>query len=172
MKTKNQIPEALVQDVADKISRHKSSKAIYKSIVYLCIAILAGAVTIFGNLDAQSWKPMCFGCIAVIALIMAIVNMFGSKPEYKYNGVKLVGYEIYLNNPSVSAICVALRDKDLKTMRCAINKMEVGMRLNVAIAEDGSLRRMQFFKYVPFEYKPESEIIGIDAETAEFIEGL
>lgn len=172
MKTNANIPASLVADIAGQVSKHKSPKAIAKAVINLIIAIAAGLAIIFGNLESQSWGPMCLGCIVVICLIMSFVYMFGSTPELRYNGSKINGYQLYFNNPSIAAINVALRDKDRKVVLTYMNKAEIGLRLNVAISEDDSLKRMQFFKYVPFEYKPESEIIEIDAETAEFIEKL
>lgn len=172
MKTNDNIPASLVEDLAAQVSKHKSPKALAKAAITLVIAIAAGLATIYGNMEAQSWCPMCLGCLSVICLLLTIAYLFFSKPELKYNGSKINGYQFYFNNPSTAAIRIAIRDKDKKALLSFLNKNEIGLRLNVAISEDGSMKRMRFFKYEPFEYKPEGEIIEIDADTAQFIEEL
>ncbi len=171
MKTTNHIPDTLVEGL-EGITRAKDKKNICKGCIYLAITAIAAILMFTLNLDKGAWGEMCLGCIGVIMLIMAFVAIFGSKPQLKMNGVKLNGYEIYFKNPSIAEITRMIEARDTDGLRNAMNDTDNGLRMNIAVSEDGSVMRYRMYKYVPFEYKPEGEIASIDAETAKFIAEL
>lgn len=171
MKKTNNIPDTLVEGL-EGITQAKCGKAICKSCMYLAIAAIATVLVFTLDLEKGAWLEMCLGSIGMITLIMAFVTLFGSKPQLKMNGVNLNGYEIYFKNPSIADITRMIAAKDADGLRDAMNDTDNGLRMNVVVAEDGSVMRYRMYKYEPFEYKPECEAVEIDAETAKFIAEL
>ena len=171
MKTTNHIPETLVEGL-EGITRAKSGKAICKGCIYLLATIVIVVLMLTITLEKGGWIEMCLGCMAIISLVMACVNFFGAKPKLKLNGVKLDGYEIFFKSPSIVEVTKLIENKDAQGLHKIINDSDNGMRMNVVVAQDGSVMRYRIYKYEPFEYKPESEIVNIDAATAKFIAEL
>lgn len=171
MKTTNHIPDTLVEGL-EGITQAKCGKAICKGCIYLAITAIIAVLMFTLNLEKGAWGEMCLGCLGVITLVMALVAIFGSKPQLRMNGIKLNGYEIYFKNPSIADITRMLEARDADGLRNAMNDTDNGLRMNVVVSEDGSVMQYRMYKYVPFEYKPEGEIVNIDAETAKFITEL
>jgi len=171
MKTTNHIPETLVEGL-ENISQAKNGKAICKGCIYLLATVVIVVLMLTLDLQKGAWIEMCLGCMAVITLAMAGVNIFGKKPDLKVNGVKLDGYEIFFKNPSIVEVTRMIENRNQQGLRDIINDSDHGLRMNVVVAQDGSVMRYRMYKYEPFEYKPESEIVNIDAATAKFIAEL
>lgn len=171
MKTTNHIPDTLVEGL-EGIIRAKDKKAICKGCIYLAITAIIAVLMFTLNLDKGAWGEMCLWCLGVIMLIMALVAIFGSKPQLKINGAKLNGYEIYFKNPSIADITRMIETRDADGLRNAMNNTDNGLRMNMIVSEDGSVMRYRMYKYEPFEYKPECNAVEIDAATAKFIAEL
>lgn len=171
MKKTNHIPDTLVEGL-EGITRAKSGKALCRGCIYLVATIIIAVLMVTVEMEKGNWIEMCLGCIGVITLIMTIVSFFGSKPQLKVNGVKLDGYEFFFKNPSIVEITRMIENKDADGLRNAMNESDNGLRMNVVISENYDIMRYRMYKYEPFEYKPESEIINIDAATAQFLTNL
>lgn len=172
MKSNNNIPSTLVDDLGRSITEHISRAAIIKTVIYVIVAAAAAALLFAGSIASPAWVPAALGTVATVCIVMAVVTCFGSKRELRYNGTRLRGYEIYFTNPSVSEITRLLREHDREGLLRAVNNTDNGLRLNVAISDDGSLMRYRMYKYVPFEYKPEGATVELDSATAEFVKTL
>lgn len=163
MKTNN-IPETLIEDVKEDIIRYKETKTIVKAVIYIALAIVLGILLMTANIDGKSWTGMCLGFVAIVLLIMGGIELFGKKKGMKYKGVKINAYQVYFKNPSTSEISRAIREKDTVFLKKEVNSTDMGLRVNMIAAEDGSLCRYRMYKYVPFDYQPEGEIVELTKE--------
>jgi len=171
MKTTNHIPDTLVEGL-EGITQAKSGSAICKGCIYALATVIIAVAMFALTLEKGGWIEMCLGCMGIITLIMTFVSFFGTRPQLKINGVKLDGYEIFFKNPSIVEVTRMIENRDAKGLRNAMNDCDNGLRMNVIVSENHDVMRYRMYKYEPFEYKPEGEIVNIDAETARFIAGL
>lgn len=166
MKTNN-IPETLVEDVKEDITRYKETKNIVKAVIYIVLAIVLGVLLMTANIDGKSWVGMCMGFMAIVFVVMGAIALFGKNSAMKYKGVKINAYQVYFTNPSTAEIGRAIAEGNVDFLKKSVNTIDNGLRVNMIAAEDGSLCRYRMYKYVPFDYQPEGEIVEIEKEIAE-----
>lgn len=162
MKTTNNIPESLIEDIKSDITYKKSVSAIGKGICYIAIGIVAIVLLIIIGTDSAAWETWGLGCIGTILIVMGIMSICGSKPDLYYKNEKVIGYQAFFSNPSTSAISKFIDEENSEALGKAINIHDNGLRVNMVMTENGNLCRYRMYKYVPFEYKPEGEIVEIE----------
>ncbi|MCQ2329631.1 MAG: hypothetical protein MJZ93_03630 [Paludibacteraceae bacterium] len=172
MKTTNNIPNSLLEDIQSDITYKKSVANLGKGICYIVVGIAAAVLLMVMEIGTSSWEVWGLGFVGTALIIMGFVAIFGSKPDVYYKGEKVAGYQAFFANPSTAAIGKFIDEKNTETLRKTMNTHDNGLRVNMAMTESGSLCRYRMYKYVPFEYKPEGEIVEIDRENGVAFAGL
>lgn len=172
MKTTNNIPNSLLEDIQSDITYKKSVANLGKGICYIAVGIAAAVLLTVLETGTSSWEVWGLGFVGAALIIMGFVVIFGSKPDVFYKGEKIAGYQAFFANPSTAAIGKFIDDKDTEALRKAMNTYDNGLRVNMTMTGSGSLCRYRMYKYVPFEYMPEGEIVEIDREKGIAFAGL
>ena len=64
------------------------------------------------------------------------------------------------------------RATDKKALKSYKNTTENGLKLELAYSDDYSIARYRLYRYIPFEFQPDSEIIEINAERVKVLTQL
>lgn len=171
MKANNHIPASLTADLNANLTEHIAQATIVKTIIAFAIALLA-AVVLLSGAQGPAWLPTAMVSTALLAAVIGFVCLFGSRKELRLNGKKLTGYRLYFKTGSAQEIIRLINERNSRELKKMLNPQEGGLRLNLMMADDGSIARYRIFKYVPFDYQPESDIVEANLSTATFISEL
>ena len=164
----NNIPENLLEGL--NITEKRNSASIVKALIYLAIAIAATCALVFIK-DSKSSMYMLVGIIAAFGYIMAVcVAIFASK-DIMCEGKRLNGYTLYFDTANAN-VEKAIASKDAKALKSYKNESENGLKLELAYSDDYSVARYRLYRYIPFEFQPDSEIIELNAEQVKVLTQL
>ena len=156
----NNIPENLLEGL--NITEKRNSASIVKAIVYLAVAIAATCSLIFIK-DSKSSLYMFAGIVASFGYIMAVCVLIFSRKDILCEGKRLNGYTLYFDTANAN-VEKAIAAKDAKALKSYKNTTENGLKLELAFSDDHSIARYRLYRYIPFEFQPDSEIIEINAD--------
>jgi hypothetical protein len=156
----NNIPENLLEGL--NITEKRNSASIIKAVVYLAVAIAATCSLIFIK-DSKSSLYMFAGIIASFGYIMAVCVLIFSRKDILCEGKRLNGYTLYFDTANAN-VEKAIAAKDAKALKSYKNTTENGLKLELAFSDDHSIARYRLYRYIPFEFQPDSEIIEINAD--------
>ena len=66
----------------------------------------------------------------------------------------------------------AIASKDAKALKSYKNESENGLKLELVYSDDFSIARYRLYRYIPFEFQPDSEIIELNAEQVKVLTQL
>lgn len=161
----NNIPENLLEGL--NITKKRNSGSIAKALIYLVIAIAATLALVFIK-DSKSSMYMLIGIIAAFGYIMALCGLIFAKKDILCEGKRLNGHSFYFDTTTAN-IEKAIAAKDAKTLKNYKNTSENGLKLELAYSDDYSIARYRLYRYIPFEFQPDSEIIEIKADQVKII---
>ena len=156
----NNIPENLLEGL--NITEKRNSASIIKAVVYLAVAIAATCSLIFIK-DSKSSLYMFAGIVASFGYIMAVCVLIFSRKDILCEGKRLNGYTLYFDTANAN-VEKAIAAKDAKALKSYKNTTENGLKLELAFSDDHSIARYRLYRYIPFEFQPDSEIIEINAD--------
>lgn len=156
----NNIPENLLEGL--NITEKRNSASIVKSLVYLAVAIAATCALVFIK-DSKSSMYMLVGIIAAFGYIMAVCGLIFASKDIMCEGKRLNGHTFYFDTATAN-VEKAIAAKDAKALKSYKNTTENGLKLELAYSDDFSVARYRLYRYIPFEFQPDSEIIEINAE--------
>ena len=156
----NNIPENLLEGL--NITEKRNSASIIKAVVYLAVAIAATCSLIFIK-DSKSSLYMFAGIVASFGYIMAVCVLIFSRKDILCEGKRLNGYTLYFDTANAN-VEKAIAAKDAKALKNYKNESENGLKLELAYSDDLSIARYRLYRYIPFEFQPDSEIIEIKAD--------
>ena len=156
----NNIPENLLEGL--NITEKRNSASIVKSLVYLVVAVAATLSLIFIK-DSKSSLYMFAGIVASFGYIMAVCVLIFSRKDILCEGKRLNGYTLYFETANAN-VEKAIAAKDAKALKSYKNTTENGLKLELVFSDDHSIARYRLYRYIPFEFQPDSEIIEINAD--------
>ena len=156
----NNIPENLLEGL--NITEKRNSASIVKAIVYLAVAIAATCSLIFIK-DSKSSLYMFAGIVASFGYIMAVCVLIFSRKDILCEGKRLNGHTLYFDTANAN-VEKAIASKDAKALKNYKNESENGLKLELAYSDDLSIARYRLYRYIPFEFQPDSEIIELNAD--------
>jgi hypothetical protein len=161
----NNIPENLLEGL--NITEKRNSASIIKAVVYLAVAITATCSLIFIK-DSKSSLYMFAGIVASFGYIMAVCVLIFSRKDILCEGKRLNGYTLYFDTANAN-VEKAIAAKDAKALKSYKNTTENGLKLELAFSDDHSIARYRLYRYIPFEFQPDSEIIEINADQVKML---
>lgn len=164
----NNIPENLLEGL--NITEKRNSASIVKSLVYLVVAVAATLSLIFIK-DSKSSLYMFAGIVASFGYIMAVCVLIFSRKDILCEGKRLNGYTLYFETANAN-VEKAIAAKDAKALKSYKNTTENGLKLELVFSDDHSIARYRLYRYIPFEFQPDSEIIEINAEQVKVLTQL
>ena len=164
----NNIPENLLEGL--NITEKRNSASIIKAVVYLAVAIAATCSLIFIK-DSKSSLYMFAGIVASFGYIMAVCVLIFSRKDILCEGKRLNGYTLYFDTATAN-VEKAIAAKDAKALKSYKNTTENGLKLELAYSDDHSIARYRLYRYIPFEFQPDSEIIELKAEQVKVLTQL
>ena len=164
----NNIPENLLEGL--NITEKRNSASIIKAVVYLAVAIAATCSLIFIK-DSKSSLYMFAGIVASFGDIMAVCVLIFSRKDILCEGKRLNGYTLYFDTANAN-VEKAIAAKDAKALKSYKNTTENGLKLELAFSDDHSIARYRLYRYIPFEFQPDSEIIELKAEQVKVLTQL
>jgi hypothetical protein len=164
----NNIPENLLEGL--NITEKRNSASIIKTVVYLAVAIAATCSLIFIK-DSKSSLYMFAGIVASFGYIMAVCVLIFSRKDILCEGKRLNGYTLYFDTANAN-VEKAIAAKDAKALKSYKNTTENGLKLELAFSDDHSIARYRLYRYIPFEFQPDSEIIELNAEQVKVLTQL
>ena len=164
----NNIPENLLEGL--NITEKRNSASIIKAVVYLAVAIAATCSLIFIK-DSKSSLYMFAGIVASFGYIMAVCVLIFSRKDILCEGKRLNGYTLYFDTANAN-VEKAIAAKDAKALKSYKNTTENGLKLELAFSDDHSIARYRLYRYIPFEFQPDSEIIELNAEQVKVLTQL
>jgi hypothetical protein len=164
----NNIPENLLEGL--NITEKRNSASIIKAVVYLAVAIAATCSLIFIK-DSKSSLYMFAGIVASFGYIMAVCVLIFSRKDILCEGKGLNGYTLYFDTANAN-VEKAIAAKDAKALKSYKNTTENGLKLELAFSDDHSIARYRLYRYIPFEFQPDSEIIELNAEQVKVLTQL
>ena len=164
----NNIPENLLEGL--NITEKRNSGSIIKSLAYLAIAVIATCSLIFIK-DSKSAIYMFAGIVAAFGYIMAICVLIFTHKDVLCEGKRLNGYTFYFDTANAN-VEKAITAKDAKALKSYKNETENGLKLELAFSDDHSVARYRLYRYIPFEFQPDSEIINLDADQVKILINL
>ena len=164
----NNIPENLLEGL--NTTEKRNSASIVKALVYLVVAVAATCSLIFIK-DSKSSIYMLMGIVAAFGYIMAICAAIFARKDVMCEGKRLNGYTLYFDTANAN-VEKAIAAKDAKALKNYKNATENGLKLELAYSDDYSVARYRLYRYIPFEFQPDSEIIEINAEQVKVLTQL
>lgn len=164
----NNIPENLLEGLNTTEKRNNGS--IVKSLIYLAVAIIATCSLIFIK-DSKSSIYMFAGIIAAFGYIMTVCILIFTHKDVLCEGKRLNGYTLYFDTANAN-VEKAIATKDNKALKSYKNTTENGLKLELAYSDDYSIARYRLYRYIPFEFQADSEIIEINAEQVKVLTQL
>ena len=164
----NNIPENLLEGL--NITEKRNSASIVKSLVYLVVAVAATLSLIFIK-DSKSSLYMFAGIVASFGYIMAVCVLIFSRKDILCEGKRLNGYTLYFETANAN-VEKAIAAKDAKALKSYKNTTENGLKLELVFSDDHSIARYRLYRYIPFEFQPDSEIIELNAEQVKVLTQL
>ena len=164
----NNIPENLLEGL--NITEKRNSGSIVKSLVYLAVAIIATCSLIFIK-DSKSAIYMFAGIVAAFGYIMAICVLIFTRKDVLCEGKRLNGYTLYFDAANAN-VEKAIASKDTKALKNYKNTTENGLKLELAYSDDHSVARYRFYRYIPFEFQPDGEIVELNTEQVKVLTQL
>ncbi len=156
----NNIPENLLEGL--NITEKRNSGSIMKAVVYLVVAVAATLSLVFIK-DSKSSMYMLMGIVAAFGYIMAVCCVIFANKDIMCEGKRLNGHTFYFDTANAN-VEKAIAAKDAKALKSYRNTTENGLKLELAYTDDFSVARYRLYRYIPFEFQPDSEIIEINAE--------
>ena len=167
MKNKN-IPENLLEGL--NITEKRSGATIIKALIYLVIGVAATLSLVFIK-DSKSSMYMFMGIVAALGYIMAVCVVIFSSKDILSDGKRLNGYTFYFDTANAN-VEKAIAAKDAKALKSYKNESENGLKLELAFSDDHSVARYRLYRYIPFEFQPDSEIIELNADQVNILINL
>ncbi len=167
MKNKN-IPENLLEGL--NITEKRSGATMMKALIYLVIGVAATLSLVFIK-DSKSSMYMFMGIVAALGYIMAVCVVIFSSKDILSDGKRLNGYTLYFDTANAN-VEKAIAAKDAKALKSYKNENENGLKLELAFSDDHSVARYRLYRYIPFEFQPDSEIVEINAEQVKVLTQL
>lgn len=161
----NNIPTNLLEGL--NIIEKRNSKLWLKTIFYFTIALVSTAALLFIE-DSKSSVYMFAGIAAAFGYILGICVIIFSRKDTICDGKRLNGYTIFFDTDNAS-VEKAISAKDAKSLKDYKNSAENGLKLELAYSDDFSIARYRLYRYIPFEFQPDSEIIDINPEQAQIL---
>ncbi len=161
----NNIPENLLEGL--NITEKRNSASIIKAVIYLAVAIAATCSLIFIK-DSKSSLYMFAGIVASFGYIMAVCVLIFSRKDILCEGKRLNGYTLYFDTANAN-VEKAIAAKDAKALKSYKNESENGLKLELAYSDDYSVARYRLYRYIPFEFQPDSEIIELNADQVKIL---
>ena len=156
----NNIPENLLEGL--NITEKRNSASIVKALVYLVVAVAATLSLVFIK-DSKSSMYMLMGIVAAFGYIMTVCVLIFTRKDVLCEGKRLNGYTLYFDTATAN-VEKAIAAKDAKALKSYKNTTENGLKLELAYSDDFSVARYRLYRYIPFEFQPDSEIIELKPE--------
>lgn len=164
----NNIPENLLEGL--NTTEKRNSASIVKALVYLVVAVAATCSLIFIK-DSKSSIYMLMGIVAAFGYIMAVCVLIFANKNILCEGKRLNGHTLYFDTTNAN-VEKAIASKDSKALKNYKNESENGLKLELAYSDDHSIARYRLYRYIPFEFQPDSEIIELKAEQVKVLTQL
>jgi hypothetical protein len=164
----NNIPENLLEGL--NTTEKRNSASIVKALVYLVVAVAATCSLIFIK-DSKSSIYMLMGIVAAFGYIMAVCVLIFAHKDILCEGKRLNGHTLYFDTANAN-VEKAIASKDAKALKNYKNESENGLKLELAYSDDLSIARYRLYRYIPFEFQPDSEIIELNAEQVKVLTQL
>lgn len=164
----NNIPENLLEGL--NTTEKRNSASIVKTVVYLVVAVAATCSLIFIK-DSKSSIYMLMGIVAAFGYIMAVCVLIFAHKDILCEGKRLNGHTLYFDTTNAN-VEKAIASKDAKALKNYKNESENGLKLELAYSNDHSIARYRLYRYIPFEFQPDSEIIELKAEQVKVLTQL
>ena len=164
----NNIPESLLEGL--NTTEKRNSASIIKAVVYLAMAVAATCSLIFIE-DSKSSIYMLMGIVAAFGYIMAVCVLIFTHKDVICKGKRLNGYTLYFDTANAN-VEKAISAKDAKALKSYKNESENGLKLELVYSDDFSVARYRLYRYIPFEFQPDSEIIELNAEQVKVLTQL
>ena len=164
----NNIPENLLEGL--NTTEKRNSASWVKALIYLIIAVAATCSLIFIK-DSKSAIYMFAGIVAAFGYIMAVCVPIFAHKDILCEGKRLNGYTLYFDTATAN-VEKAIAAKDAKALKSYKNESENGLKLELAYSDDHSIARYRLYRYIPFEFQPDSEIVEINAEQVKVLTQL
>ena len=111
------------------------------------------------------------GIVAAFGYIMAVCVLIFAHKDILCEGKRLNGHTLYFDTTNAN-VEKAIASKDAKALKNYKNESENGLKLELAYSDDHSIARYRLYRYIPFEFQPDSEIIELNAEQVKVLTQL
>lgn len=167
------LSDTLLSKYQDKILRKKSPASWVSFFVVLSVAI-ASLIFLFSyNFGSDSELKFYVSFVMVAFFIIAVLQFLFGKKRYYYtpDNVVVNACEYYFNTTS-DKLFDAIKKGDKDYLKSVSNSVDSGIKLEMAYTDNGSLSVCQSFKYIPYEYLPDSEVVDLSKKEVELLIGL
>jgi len=97
---------------------------------------------------------VCFGAYQMIAK--------SRRWYYKKTGSPVTSREYYYTADDFASLKAAVNAKNFEALKKIKTQGSSNVRLNIVTAKDKSYAAMQLFRYQPFEFKPEDDVVVLE----------
>ncbi|MGL5682338.1 MAG: hypothetical protein ACRDDZ_04680 [Marinifilaceae bacterium] len=150
---------------------------ISKLIANIAICLLSIFVLYYINtstIDNTGATYMFLAFASIVGLVVGICNIFTAPKLMVYtptnSKIHIYHFEFGINDYAKTK--EILNTGNLHDLLQLEKSDGLSIRLEIAISNDEQLVAYQYFKYIPYEYVPDSDIIYLDWKTAKLFCGV
>ncbi|MFI3322157.1 MAG: hypothetical protein R3Y50_06490 [Rikenellaceae bacterium] len=157
MKTKIELPISLVKTNKNKLNVVKSLILIVVSvglIVYAASPAIENGTLLYYIVTLSSLAVICFALMSLFSINQQIYVPTKSKIRSKVVEFTPENYSKVLN---------ILSSGEISKLNKSVEEGQ-GMTLDIVYTKDGNFAAYQFFKYIPHNFEPYSEIVYVEKD--------
>lgn len=145
------------------------SKSNIKSLITGIILIIASCALFYlsslisGNMASSL---SIFGGVIMICVGLYLIIWQSKHEIYKPSGSVIKKVRIFYASEDLYGLKNSLENQDVKSFEKFKKQHEGNVQLSVVYSKDNQYFAAQVLKYEPFEYKPQSDILIAEGETA------
>lgn len=167
-----------METLYDTVSKKLDTKRLIYSLsgIIFSVIIIYTAIMLESNLSSTiHMLVITTGVIVGVTFIIKLI--FGSNHNvYEPTNCELKNYSFYFKGEETLNLISAIENGNISIMRDILGETNSVVKLDIIISTDNKFAACQIFKYVPYNYEPNSKIYKIDerriAELHDSIKGM
>ena len=169
MKTST-LSDALLSNVKNNITRRKTILTLLISALNLSISIASFVFLMVYDFGTNNEMKFYISFIMVAFLIIAVLQFLFGERQYYYlpDNTPLKAQVFYFDTTS-EKLFDAIKNKNTNDLKSVYTDIDRGVKLEMAYTDNYSLAICQAYKYVPYEFVPDSDIINLSNEEVDLL---
>lgn len=164
------VSDLLLSDVKNSLVRRRSITTILFSALSLSISVISFIVLITYDFGYKSELEFYISFVMIAFLIAAILQFIFGKKLYYYKPENVpVKCHLYFFDTTSEKLIQAVKTNDINFLKSVVNDYDRGIKMELAYTPNYSIAICQCYKYVPYEYIPDSEVITLTNSEVELL---